>query len=307
MKKLPIFGAAVAIALLVAMAIPASADTLLAASAMAFQHDYISTSSLMFGIGMTTLAANKPRSYQLGERNHLPVIASDIIYEGAAVGVVAASGHARPLAGGDVFGGFAVAKADNSDGTAAAINVETVKKGEIELAVPGAVITDVGQPVYATDDDTYGFNPVGATFIGFVKRFVSSGVVVVDFNAGVYADPYGAFAVKETISANKTLDAQDTGKVFFVDTDAAVITLPAIADGLGGVKVVNIGAFGTVAVTLSPAAADMILGPDITGADDKDLINTKATAKRGDFVKLDLGDADGYVVTEISGTWARQA
>lgn len=256
---------------------------------------------------MTTLAANKPRAYELGQRNHVPVIASDIIYEGAAVGIVAASGHARPLAGGDVFAGFAVAKADNSAGAAAAINVETVKQGEIELSVSGAVITDVGQPVYATDDDTFVFNPVGASFVGFVKRYVSSGVVVVDFNAGVYADPYGAFSVKETISANKTLDAQDTGKVFFVDTDAVVITLPAIADGLGGVKVVNIGAYGTVAVTLSPAAADMILGPDITGADDKDLINTKATAKRGDYVKLDLGDADGYVVTEMSGTWARQA
>lgn len=255
----------------------------------------------------TTLAANKPRAYEQGERNHLPVIASDIIYEGAATGVVAASGHARPLSGGDRFGGFAVAKADNSAGAAAAIYVETVKSGEIELSVSGAVITDVGQPVYATDDDTFTFNPVGASFIGFVKRFVSNGVAVVDFNAGVYVDPYGFATVRETISANKTLDAQDTGKVFFVDTDAAVITLPAIADGLGGCKVVNIGAYGAVAVTLSPAAADMILGPDITGADDKDLINTKATAKRGDYVVLDLGDADGYVVTEMSGTWARQA
>jgi hypothetical protein len=72
---------------------------------------------------MTTLAANKPRAYELGERNHFPVIASDIIYEGAAVGIVAATGHAQPLTSADKFGGFAVAKADNSAGTAAAINV----------------------------------------------------------------------------------------------------------------------------------------------------------------------------------------
>ena len=71
--------------------------------------------------------------------------------------------------------------------------------------------------------------------------------------------------------------------------------------------IVNGGAFGAVAVTLSPNASDMILGPDITGADDKDLINTKATARRGDLVQLDLGDADGYVVTALRGTWARQA
>ena len=256
---------------------------------------------------MTTLAANKPRAYELGTRNMVPVIASDIIYEGAAVGVVAGTGHARPLAAADRFAGFAEAKADNSAGAAAAINVEIIKSGEIQLAVTGAVITDVGQPVYATDDDTFTFLPTAAVFVGFVKRFVSSGVAVVEFDAGVLLDPYGDRSVKETKSANYTLDAQDTGKVIFVDTDAFTLTLPSIADGLGGVKIVNIGAFGTIAVTISPATIDMILGPDITGTDDKDLINTKATAKPGDYVVLDLGDADGYVVTEMVGTWARQA
>lgn len=258
-------------------------------------------------IGMTTLAANKPRAFELGTLNSLPVIASDIIYEGAAVGLVTASGHTRPLVGGDRFVGFAEAKADNSAGAAAAINVELVKSGETQLSVTGAVITDVGQPVYATDDDTFTFVPTSASFIGFVKRFVSSGVVVVDFDAGVYRDPYGERTVRETLSANKTLDAEDSGKVFFVDTDAFTITLPAIATGLDGVKIVNIGAFGAVLVTISPNASDMILGPDITGADDKDLLNTKATARRGDYVVLGGNDADGYSVLEMTGTWARQA
>lgn len=256
---------------------------------------------------MTTLAANKPRAYEGGNRNAIPVIASDIIYEGAAVGAVAASGHARPLQAGDRFAGFAEAKADNASGAAAAINVPLIESGKIALAVSGAVITDVGQPVYATDDDTFVFSPVGGVFVGFVHRFVSAGNVILAFDAMNFRDPYGDRTVRETISANKTLDAADTGKLFWVDTDAVTITLPAIADGLGGPKIVNGGAFGTVAVTISPGATDMILGPDITGADDKDLINTKATAKRGDYVVLDLGDADGYVVTEMVGTWARQA
>jgi hypothetical protein len=256
---------------------------------------------------MTTLAANKPRSYELGQRNHLPVIAADIIYEGAAVGIVDASGHAQPLVAANRFGGFAVAKADNSNGAAAAINVEVVKSGEIQLSVTGALITDVGQPVYATDDDTFTFSPVSAAFIGFVKRYVSSGVAVVEFDAGVFRDPYGERTVRETISVDKTLDAEDSGKVFFVDTDAKIVTLPAIAAGLDGVKIVNIGGFGAVLVTISPQAADMILGPDITGADDKDLLNTKATARRGDYVVLGGNDADGYAVQEMRGIWARQA
>ena len=256
---------------------------------------------------MTTLAANKPRAYEQGQRNHLPVIASDIIYEGAAVGAVAGTGHTRPLVAGDAFMGFAVAKADNASGAAAAINVEVVESGQIELAVSGAVITDLRQPVYATDDDTFSFSPVGGSFVGFVKRFVSSGVVVVDFDACCYRDPWGSYTVRETISADKTLDAEDTGKMFWVDTDAKTITLPAIATGLDGCMIVNGGAFGAVAVNISPAAADMILGPDITGADNKDLINTKATARRGDHVLIGGNDADGYSVQSIRGVWAREA
>jgi hypothetical protein len=254
---------------------------------------------------MTTLAANKPRAYELGDRNELPVIASDIIYEGAAVGIVAGTGHARPLAAGDKFGGFAEAKADNSSGSAADINVRTVSQGEIELSVTGAVITDVGQPVYATDDDTFAFSPVGGSFIGFVKRFVSAGVVVVEFDAQAYRDPWAAYTVREAISDNKTLDIEDNGKLFVVTADAKVITLPAVATPVNCV-IMNGGAFGTVAVNISPDAADKIQGPDLPGTNDKDLINTKATARRGDFVKLMTGDANGPIVAELRGTWATE-
>lgn len=299
------------IAAVLAVALLALAAAIAPVEAAAFTHQvvqFIGPDNLsVLSLAGTTLAANKSRAYEMGVRNMYPVIASDIIYEGAAVGLVAGTGHARPLVAGDGFGGFAVAKADNSAGSAADINVEVVEEGEIELSVTGAVITDVRQPVYASDDDTFSFSPVGGTFIGFVKRFVSSGVAVVAFNAIALRDPWQQFTMRETISANKTLDAEDTGKLFWVDTDAVTITLPAIATGLDGCAVVNGGAFGAVAVTLSPAAVDMILGPDITGADDKDLINTKATARRGDFVVLGGNDADGYAVQQLRGTWARQA
>ena len=257
---------------------------------------------------MTTLSKNTPRDYELGLNNDIPMIASDIIYDGAAVGVVKASGHARPLAGGDIFGGFAKEKKDNSAGSAAALNILVQKIGQVKLSVAGAVITDVGQPVYATDDDTFVFVPTGATFIGYVKRWVSAGVVIVDFNADSYVDPYLAYGSSEeyeTVSANKTLDIQDNGKVFFVDTDATVTTLPAVATPVN-CTIVNIGAFGTVAVNVSPAAADMIHAPDIAGANDKDHINTKATAQRGDMVQLRTGDANGWVVSNQRGIWAQE-
>ena len=262
---------------------------------------------------MTTLAANKPRAYEGGrdtiEESGLPVIAADIIFEGAAVGVVDATGHRRPRVARARFAGFANPKAHNTARAAAAINVDLRTKGKVEIAVTGAVITDKGQPVYASDDDTFSFNPVGGSFIGFVHRFVSAGVAVVAFDVDQMVDPWAAYTVRETLSGIKTFDAQDSGKLFAVaaDADGDALTLPAIADGLSGLVILAVGAFGTTAVTVSPAAADMILGPDITGADNKDLILTKATQRRGDFVKLIFGDADGYAVDELRGTWAREA
>lgn len=254
---------------------------------------------------MTTLAADSPRILEGGDRNEFPVIASDIIYEGAAVGLVKSTGLARPLAANDRFVGFAEQRADNASGAASAINVRVIERGKVRLSVTGATITDVGQPVYATDDDTFVFSPVSGVFIGFVHRYVSSGVVIVSFDAPGQRDPYAGF-VHELKSANYTADAEDTGKWLWVDTDGVVITLPAV-EGITAVRVGNLGSYGAVGVSISPGSVDMIEGPDITAADNKDLINTKATAQRGDFVEINYGDANGYGVASIRGTWAREA
>lgn len=254
---------------------------------------------------MTTLATNTPRDEELGTLGEYPVIASDIVYEGAAVGLVDATGHARPLTAADKFVGFAQSKADNSAGAAAAINVTVKRKGSAKLAVSGAVITDVGQPVYATDDNAFTFNPAGAQFIGYARRFVSAGVMIVAYDLDTYVDPW-AGRVRETLSAaTKTLDAQDTGKVICC-TVTTVVTLPATATALSNVTLLNVGAFGVAQISADPNANDKIMGPDIAGTDNKDLINTLATARRGDFVTLTAGHADGYVVNELKGTWATE-
>lgn len=256
---------------------------------------------------MTTLAANKPRAYEgphADQLSAIPVIASDIIYEGAAIGIVAASGHARPLTSADRFGGFARAKADNSAGAAADISVERVASGAVVLTVSGALATDLDRPVYAADDDSFSLSPVGGAFIGFVRRFVSSGVAVVEFDVHALRDPFEGF-VHELKSADYTVDAEDNGKMLWVDTDNVVITLPAV-EGIA-VGVGNIAGFGVAKVSVSPNAVDMIEGPDITAADNKDIINTKATARRGDHILLAYGDANGWRIAKKVGTWAREA
>lgn len=245
---------------------------------------------------MTTLAVDANRVFEIGNVQEYAVVASDIIYSHAAVGLVAASGHARPLTSADHFVGFAEKRVDNSAGAAAAKTVRVVKQGKVVLSVSGAVITDVGQPVYASDDDTFAFTPVGGVFVGRVERYVSAGVVVVAFDAGVMRDPYGDWPIREALAGTKTFDAQDCGKAFFCTAaaDGDALTLPAIADGLHDILIVAIDAFGTVGVVVSPQAADGIRAADLSATDDSDLLLTKATQRRGDSARIALGDADGY-------------
>lgn len=131
---------------------------------------------------MTTLAASSPRIYELGEQNDHPVIAADIIYEGAAVGDNG-SGYARPLQAGDPFRGFALSDADNAAGAAGAINVKVKQRGRIKLAIGSLAITDVGKAVYASDDDTFTLTASTNSFIGRVVRWESTGVGIVEYDA----------------------------------------------------------------------------------------------------------------------------
>lgn len=131
---------------------------------------------------MATLAANKKRVFELDGYQDHPAIASDIIFEGSAVGDNG-SGYARPLQAGDPFLGFSAGKVDNSAGSAGDKDVTVKYHGLVELSVSGAAITDVGEPVFASDDDTFVLTQGSNSHIGRVVRFVSSGVVIVAFDA----------------------------------------------------------------------------------------------------------------------------
>lgn len=109
----------------------------------------------------------------------------------------------------------------------------------------------------------------------------------------------------ETVSDNKTLDDGDCGVVQVVTVDAKTVTLPATVVGYA-YTVMNGGANGAVAVTVSPNSSDKIYGNGFTATDNKDIINTKATAKKGDYIKM-IGDgANGWMLTEVVGTWASE-
>ena len=98
----------------------------------------------------------------------------------------------------------------------------------------------------------------------------------------------------------------DSGKTLTSKTDGVVFTLPAISIGRV-VTFVNTAQDGVNTFTISPAAADGILyAGSLT--DDKDLINTKATSKVGDFITLaSLNSTDHWTVVDVQGTWAKEA
>lgn len=132
---------------------------------------------------MTTLAADIKRPYALGDIEEYPVIAADIIYEGAAVGENG-SGYSRPLLAGDVFQGFAVEHVDNSTGAAGDRSVIVRTKGRIELPISGLAITANDRaPVYASDDNTFTLTASTNSKIGWVSRWVTIGVAIVEFEA----------------------------------------------------------------------------------------------------------------------------
>jgi hypothetical protein len=133
---------------------------------------------------MTTLAADLPRAYALGDYEDYPVIASDIIYQGAAVGENDA-GYAQPLVATKAFLGFADRKADNSAGAAGAINVRVQTRGVVRLTVAGATaITANDRPaVYALDDNSFTLTATSASLIGYVRRWLASTDCLVEFDA----------------------------------------------------------------------------------------------------------------------------
>ena len=117
---------------------------------------------------------------------------------------------------------------------------------------------------------------------------------LVDINADVKTENY-------TVIINT-----DSGSTIASLLDGFVATLPSIATG-NTVTFVNMAEDGTAEFSISPAALD---GINYKGSntDDKDLINTKATSKKGDSVTLaSLNGTAAWQVVAARGIWDKEA
>ena len=98
------------------------------------------------------------------------------------------------------------------------------------------------------------------------------------------------------------------GSYVEVNADAKTLTLPAVVLGASFI-IVNTNDDAGGLLTISPNASDKFL-VDIAGAagtDNKDILNTKASQKKYDFVHLIGLDAAGWYIHNIRGIWVDQS
>jgi len=127
------------------------------------------------------------RRYELGDIGELPILANTDIEEGVAVGVTSAGGLARPVDPADKFAGFAERTVLNNPGSSGDKRVRVIERGHIQLAVTSAAITDYGAPVYADGPNVFTLNVADGPFVGYISRFISTGLVIVRFDAQLTA------------------------------------------------------------------------------------------------------------------------
>lgn len=146
------------------------------------------------------------------------------------------------------------------------------------------------------------------TFIGQTGAAISdssstAGLFNIQGNNG--APNYRA-GMRVAYAVDHTITDAEMSQVIVVTADAKVMTLPAAAAGKR-VRIVNGGKDGAVLVNVDPADASTVItfrGAD--GGAGKSLLNTKATAKSGDFIDLSGIDATHWTVIDSAGAWAAE-
>jgi hypothetical protein len=180
------------------------------------------------------LSANVERIYELGNINEVPVKGSTTIYEGAAVGMTA--GYARGLNAGDDFVGFAERKADNSDdSTDGAINCRVISRGLAKVTLSGVAVTDIGKPVYASDDGTFTLTQSTNSYVGVVYRYVTTDTCIIAFRAHGTNDAPIAAGASLTSAQILVGNASNLAAARAVSGDVTINNSGAVAIGSGKV------------------------------------------------------------------------
>ncbi|MEN6385147.1 MAG: DUF2190 family protein [Phycisphaerales bacterium] len=114
-------------------------------------------------------------------------------------------------------------------------------------------------------------------------------------------------AARITKAASANAAVTESGVCYDCTADNTVITLPATAVGLE-FTIMNMAADGGALIEVDFQAGDKNLGGlgIAAGGDGKKLSNTKATARKGDFITFVADGTDGYRIKAIRGIWAQE-
>lgn len=156
---------------------------------------------------MTALAADAQRTFAASQDlREYPVGAAEIIYKGAFVGVDPA-GYAKAFEPGDLLVGVAYEYINNSAGAAGATDVRVHTQGDLEFTLSGAALTDVGKPVFATDDNTISLTGHPDAFVGWIVHYVSTSTVLVRQKAFGEVPPNGEGSITLALSGHEAFTA----------------------------------------------------------------------------------------------------
>lgn len=113
-----------------------------------------------------------------------------------------------------------------------------------------------------------------------------------------------------TSAAALTLQPDDAGALVILSgTATRVVTLPPAARCKGMVFSLTTAAAPATGVghTLDTAGTDVMRGNGFTAAAGKGAVNTQATAVAGDSITVASDGVSAWYITEVTGTWAREA
>lgn len=217
----------------------------------------------------------------------------------------------------------ALASLGNSEITAAAASLSS-GIGTISLTFGGARGKQaIGSLITVESNDLTGTTPTLAIAettpgVSATARGAAVGALLLDTTSGVYYVNAGTANAPDwrtlgapgvlTKSADYTLTAADNGGTVVVTGVDKVISLPATAAGLWyRIVLAAAGLSAGTGLSVSPVAADQIIGNGFTPADNKDAILAGAGDRAGDSITL-VADGDlGWYVVAVTGTWTREA
>ena len=114
---------------------------------------------------MALTANREVNRYVDQELRSYPVKANTHVYKGGLVSLDA-SGYARPLNAGDQAVGLAYEEMNNTSATDGQVSVRVFTQGDFVHALQGALRTNIGDAVYASDDETLTFTSTDNSLVG---------------------------------------------------------------------------------------------------------------------------------------------